>query len=539
MTEPFPFLASLLRAGALFALLAFPGLALAEDNPHDTATAPPQQTAEPHAVGQQPAAPPQATPPQAVDLLPPTATTHHSIRVADKTLNYTAEAGSIPLPGAAGGKPTAEIFYVAYAREPLDAKRPITFVFNGGPGAAAAYLHLGGIGPRAVEVDDNGEFRGPPPRLLDNPNTWLDMTDLVFVDPVGTGYSRVTDPKDEEKFWGVEQDTDALVDFVRLYLIQAGRMVSPVFLVGESYGGFRAAALTHKLQKTGGISPSGMVLISPALDFALLNGEDYDPLTWALTLPSFAAVNLESKGVIGREALGLALKDAEHYALSDYLVALASGSEAGGKLASAKVAELTGLPPDLVERRLARISPSLFIKEFDHAHGQVLSRYDGTVSGPDPSPSSAGPNGPDPVLDATAPLWTSAFIQYAGSELQFHTNAPYRLLNREVRSKWDFGTSPTRQGYAGVIEDLQEARALNPSLQVLIAKGYTDLITPYLATTFLVNQLPPLTGAAPIEIKDYLGGHMLYMRPATRAALKEDAKAMYGRALKGAFSPEG
>ena len=178
----------------------------------------------------------------------------------------------------------------------------------------------GDIGPRALAVTDKGELIGPPPRLVDNPSTWLDMTDLVFVDPVGTGYSRVTDPKDEEKFWGVEQDTDALVDFVRLYLIQAGRMVSPVFLVGESYGGFRAAALTHKLQKTGGISPSGMVLISPALNFALLNGEDYDPLTWALTLPSFAAVNLESKGVIGREALGLALKDAEHYALSDYLV---------------------------------------------------------------------------------------------------------------------------------------------------------------------------------------------------------------------------
>jgi carboxypeptidase C (cathepsin A) len=143
------------------------------------------------------------------------------------------------------------------------------------------------------------------------------------------------------------------------------------------------------------------------------------------------------------------------------------------------------------------------------------------------------------VLDATAPLWTSAFVQYAASELQFHTNAPYRLLNREVRNKWDFGTSPTHQGYAGVIDDLQEARATNPSLRVMIAKGYTDLITPYLATTFLVNQLPPLTGAVPIEIKDYLGGHMLYMRPQTRAALKEDAKALYGRALKGVFSPEG
>jgi carboxypeptidase C (cathepsin A) len=536
-------LARLVKAGAVLALLAFPGLALGQDNPHDLPAAAQPPAAEPHAVGQPTAEPqgsqPQAAQPRAADLLPPPVKTHHTIRLPSKTLNYIAVAGSIALPGVAGAKPAAEIFYVAYAREPLDAKRPITFVFNGGPGAAAAYLHLGGIGPRMVEANDKGELRGPPPRLVDNPSTWLGMTDLVFVDPVGTGYGRAADPKDEEKYWGVEQDTDALTDFVRLYLIGAGRMVSPVFLVGESYGGFRAVALTRKLQTTGGISPSGMVLISPALNFALLNSEDYDPLTWALTLPSLAAVNLESKGVTGREPLGSALKDAERYALSDYLVALASGAESGGKLASATVAELTGLPLDIVERRLARVSPTLFIKEFDRAHGQMLSRYDGTVRGPDPNPASSLPNGPDPVLDATAPLWTAAFVQYAQSELKFHTNAPYRLLNREVRNKWDFGTSPTRQGYADVVDDLQQARATNPSLQVMIAKGYTDLITPYLATTYLVNQLPTVAGAAPIEIKDYLGGHMLYMRPTTREALKEDAKAMYGRALKGAFSPEG
>ena len=533
MTELSPRLARQLQAAALLTLLAIPSAALSDANLPTTPTTAPQQGAETHAVAQ-PAA--EATPPKVADLLPPTAKTHHALHLGDRTLNYTAEAGSLPAGGEAGGKPTAVIFYVAYAAEPLDVKRPITFVFNGGPGAAAAYLHLGGIGPRAVEVNDKGELRGPPPRLLDNPNTWLDMTDLVFVDPVGTGYSRAADPKDEEKFWGVEQDTDALSDFVRRYLIHAGRMVSPVFFVGESYGGFRAAALTHKLQKSGGISPSGMVLISPALDFALLNGPDYDPLTWALTLPSFAAVNLENKGVSGRDALGKALEGVESYALSDYMVALASGAEEGGKRASAKVAELTGLPLDLVTRRLARISPSFFIKEFDRTHGQVLSRYDGSVSGPDPNPASEWPHGPDPVLDATAPLWTSAFIQYAGSELDFHTDQPYRLLNRDVRNKWDFGTSPTRQGFADVIDDIQEARANNPSLQVLIAGGYTDLITPYFATAYLVNQLPPLTGAAPIEVKTYLGGHMLYMRPQTRAALKEDAKVLYDRAAKAAAS---
>jgi carboxypeptidase C (cathepsin A) len=537
VTEPSSRFARLIQALILFVLLVFPALAPAADDPHaGDADKAQQQAAEPKSDAK-PSAESEAAAPQPADRLPANTTTHHSIELGAKTLSYTAEAGSIPL--SVGGKPTAAIFYVAYAVEPLDPKRPVTFVFNGGPGAAAAYLHLGGLGPRAVEVNDKGEFRGPPPRLLDNPSTWLDMTDLVFVDPVGTGYSRANDPKDEEKFWGVEQDTDALTDFVRRYLIEAQRMSSPVFLVGESYGGFRAAALAHKLQKTGGISPSGMVLISPALDFGLLNGEDYDPLTWALTLPSLAAVKLETGGVTTRDGLAHALKDVEHYALDDYLVALASGVESGGRASSAKVAELTGLPLDLVERRNARITPSFFVKQFDRANGQLLSRYDGIVRAPDPNPASEYPNGPDAVLDATAPLWTSAFIQYVGSELNFHTQAPYRLLNREVRNKWDFGTSPTRQGYADVIDDIQEARSLNPSLQVMIAKGYTDLITPYFATTYLINQLQPLAGAAPIEIRDYIGGHMLYMRPGTREALKADAKALYERALKGGSASEG
>ena len=378
---------------------------------------------------------------------------------------------------------------------------------------------------------------GPRPVSSSTSSSWLDFTDLVFVDPVGTGYSRVGAGKKEDDFYGVEQDTDALANFIRLYLIDAERLASPVFLAGESYGGFRAATITRALQKSRGISPSGLVLISPALEFALLNGEDYDPLPWALTLPSYAAVNLESQGVTGREALSGALQDAEHYALTDYLVALASGAEQGTKAASGTVAQLTGLPLDVVRRNFARIPPSVFIKEFDRAKGQLLSRYDGSIGGPDPNPASSGPRGPDPVLDSTVPLWTGAFVQYAQGELGFKTDAPYRLLNREVRAKWDFGTTPTRQGYAGVLEDLQNARAANRALEVFIATGYTDLITPYLAPAYLVNQLTPLEGASPIIIEDYAGGHMLYLRPDTRRALKTDVEAMYEKALKS--SPQG
>jgi len=529
VTEPLNLLCRALKIGALLALLVLPVGALAED------AAPAPQTGAADSSAASDKAQPAADQP-AAEQLPPVSVTQHSLWLAGVDVPYTAKTGLLPLRDGQGKAP-ASIFYVAYTREPHDTKRPITFVFNGGPGAASAYLHLGAIGPKAVEVNAKGELLGPPSRLVANDSSWLDFTDLVFVDPVGTGYSRVSDGKKEDDFFGVEKDTESLADFIRLYLTDAGRMSSPVFLAGESYGGFRAATITRALQKTGGISPNGLVLISPALEFALLNGEDYDPLPWALALPSYAAVNLESKGITGREALSTALQDAEHYALNDYLVALASGSTQGSDTASDTVARLTGLPVDIVRRNFARILPNVFIKEFDRASGQVLSRYDGSIGGPDPNPASAWPHGPDPVLDSTVPLWTSAFVQYAQDELGFKTDASYRLLNREVRGKWDFGTSPTRQGYAGALEDIQNARAANRALEVLIATGYTDLITPYLAPVYLVNQLTPLEGASPITIEEYAGGHMLYLRPDTRRALKKDIEAMYEKALKS--SPQG
>lgn len=514
-------------------VVVLPG-AFAED--HTQSSTPQTSEAQSAPPETKPAAEAKPAPEAKPELLPPSAITQHTIKLGNETVSYTAEIGALPLRDAEGAV-TANIYYVAYTRDPKDAKRPISFVFNGGPGAASAYLNLGALGPRIVDTTANGELLGPPPRLIDNDQTWLGFTDLVFIDPVGTGFSRAT--KNEDKFYGIKQDTEALSEFVRLFLVKSGRMISPVYFVGESYGGFRAANLTHSLQKEGILSPSGMILISPALEFSLLNTDDYDPLAWALPLPSLAAVNFEQKGVAGRDSLAAALKEVEHYALTDYLVALASGNAQGGKEASKTVAKLTGLPLDLVEQQNARITPHLFMKEFDRTHGKVLSRYDGSVSGPDPNPASAWPNGPDPVLDATAPLWTAAFVSYADSELNFKTDTSYKLLNREIRSKWDFGTSSTRQGYAGVIDDIQEARAANPNLAVVIASGYTDLITPYFVHSYLVAQLPELHGARPIQLQNYAGGHMLYTRPDSRRDLRKDVEAVYRAPAKPLTSSEG
>jgi carboxypeptidase C (cathepsin A) len=465
-----------------------------------------------------------------LSLLPSPQTTDHSISFAGRMLRYQAKAGTLSLLAGNGGV-TAEVFYVAYTVPPSEAppheqRRPITFVFNGGPGAASAYLHLGALGPRIIAMATNGGFLAPPQKLLDNPDTWLDMTDLVFVDPVGTGYSREAPGQKAESFWGVDKDARAMGAFIRLYLAQVGRTGSPVFLAGESYGGFRAALLSRTLQEDVGISLSGIVLISPALEFMLVHPDEFDPLQWALELPSLAAVRLQSEGVGGSE-FRERIAEVEDYALGDYLVALASGLEKGGHAASQRVAEITGLPIDLVQRNFARVSTALFTREFARARGNVLSPYDGLIATADGASASSRIASPDPVLDRSVPVLTSAFVAYARDELNFRTDMSYNLLNGDVSRNWDYGTSASRQGYAGVMNDLQRARGLNPSLGVLIVHGYTDLVTPYMASRYLVSQLPSLPGAKPIRVDVVDGGHMMYFRADGRRALREAASELY------------
>ncbi len=475
------------------------------------------------AVAQAPA----AAPPAAA-FLPAGQTSRHILDIGDRKLAYTAHADTLRM---VVGTTWIDLFYVAYTLDGADENRPITFLFNGGPGAASAYLHIGGVGPKVLNTSPRGEIDDGDISLVDNPDTWLADTDLVFVDPAGTGYSRAAKPADEWLFYGVKQDTDLASSFVRQYLDANDRRGSPLFLAGESYGGFRVTLVTRTLASRYNIETEGVVLVSPALELAFLHSPFYDPLAWALRLPSFAAVELEHRGVSDSHTLAARLADVERFALSDYLIALASGMTAGGTTIRDRVTEITGLSPVVVASRFGRISSSVFVKEYLRSEQRVLSLYDGAVSAPDRYPSSRWRTGPDPVLDQTADEFTGAIVRYLCADLGYCMQSSYRLLNRDAGRRWDYGTSATRQGFAGVINDLQSAREDNPELEVLIAHGFTDLVTPYLTARYLVGQLPPLARARPVELANYAGGHMMYMRPASRAELLLDTRAMIARAL--------
>ena len=464
--------------------------------------------------------------------LPADSTTRHTLRLGDRELAYEATAGSLPLTDTKGER-KADIFYVAYTVPgAAAATRPITFAFNGGPGAASAYLQLGTLGPRVLDVGDTPAEPSQTARLVDNRESWLDLTDLVFVDPVGTGYSRGVGTEDEiaKQFWGVRQDVEAMAAFVRLYLTRTGRLGSPKFLVGESYGGFRAARLAHALQDDQGIAIAGCFMISPVLEFETMGSSAYEPMSWALRLPSYAATALEAEGRLSPEALA----DVERFALGDYLTALASGPRDPAVAAriNEAVARFSGLPRELVDRLQGRIPVNVFIKEFRRADGRVVSRYDGSVSIADPFPTSLTPRGGDAVLRGTIAPFTSGFVDYVRDELGFRTDLSYHLLSNEVSGKWDWrsgiGSSGfAGQGYAGSLDELREALALNPQLRVVVAHGMTDLVTPYFASRFLIDQLPKLGDAPRVTLKLYPGGHMMYLRAASRTRLHQDAGELY------------
>jgi carboxypeptidase C (cathepsin A) len=456
--------------------------------------------------------------------LPPESVTKHSISIGGKTLNYTARAGALTLTGD-NDEPRAEVFYVAYMLADAHEPRPLTFAFNGGPGAASAYLHLGAIGPRMIDLGDGrSPPGGRPPKIVDNPDTWLPFTDLVFIDPVGTGYSyALRDVKDvPREFWGVNQDLDSLSQTIRRALTKLDRASAPVYLAGESYGGFRAARLLDRLPTGQGITVDGAVLVSPALEFSLRGSSDLDPLPWALRLPSYAAVNLESQGKLTPEAL----RDAEQFALGDYIAQLIEPSPARAASINARTAALIGLPADFVARWNGRIPSGAFAKEIGRARGTLASQYDASVAGEDAYPSSPTARGGDPVFDGIIAPLTTAFVQYARDELQYRTDRRYRLLNGEVSRRWDWGRSGPSSSL-GTSGELREALALNPRLKVVIDHGMTDLVTPYMASRYVIDHLPDALTRDRVILRLHPGGHMMYLRPESRAGLRDDAKVLY------------
>jgi len=463
--------------------------------------------------------------------MPADVTSEQRVSLPGRVLKYHVTAGSLPLKNAKG-EHKADIFYIAYM---LDTgkpatDRPISFAFNGGPGSASAWLHLGALGPKRLAFGNDGGAPSDPPKLTDNPDTWLDFTDLVFVDPVGTGYSSTVSNSDEDNkaYWGVTQDADSLSDFIAHYLTKTGRLTSPHYIVGESYGGFRGPKIAHHLQTKEGVGINGMVLLSPALDLGFLTGNEWSLLPDMAKLPTMAAVALANKG--GPVTLDQ-LKPVEQYAAGDYLLDLVRGKSdpaAREKMAD-KVAGLIGLDPKLVRQLNGQIDLQTFSREQHRAEGLVTSVYEGTVKGFDANPASAQPQFEDPILQGTIAPVTSAIVDYVQGTLGYKIDQPYHLLSYEVNGKWDWGVGKNGADpqLPEVVSDLKQAMALDSRMKVMISHGMFDTVTPYFATRYLIDHVPAFGNTDRLQLKVYPGGHMHYSRDATRAALRADAMKLY------------
>ena len=458
---------------------------------------------------------PQQPPKGVLRLLPQDSITEHSIDTAAGKLAYTATTGTLAFYDQSGEQ-NAAVFYTAYVVK--GANRPLTFVFNGGPGAASAYLHLGLVGPRILDFGP-GARAVSDARLRDNPDTWLRFTDLVIVDPIGTGWSRAAKADDGKNFWNPDADASAMAKAIALYVTHNNRFESPKYLFGESYGGFRAAKAARVMQREQGISAAGVVMLSPLLEGWLTFGDDSSALRAALELPSLAAAELERKNNFSREAI----TGAEKFALTDYLTTLA-GLTPQGDTARAfyeRVAQVSGLPLDVVRQQRGFVTDA-FVKSL--RADKIVSRYDAAFAVDDPFPERRSNRAPDPILDGLTRAYGGAFAVYARNELGFKTEMTYQLLAGEVTRHWDWKGSRMQ---AGVEDDLRVLLSFDPSFHLLIAHGYSDLVTPYAMTRYVLDHLPAFTPPGRATLKLYRGGHMIYLDPASRKAFSTDAAAFY------------
>jgi carboxypeptidase C (cathepsin A) len=447
--------------------------------------------------------------------LPADATTAQTISLAGRVLNFKAAVNVIHLTDEKG-TPLADVVTTAYQLDGGEARtRPVTFVFNGGPGAASAWLQFGAVGPWRLPM--NGLVASSAPTLVDNEETWLDFTDLVFIDPPGAGYSKIVATGDEarKRFWSVDGDIEALAVTVRRWLADHNRLQSPKFILGESYGGFRGPRLAEELVKQG-VGINGLVLLSPVLDF-----RSFDLLSSMTRLPSYAAAYRERKGKVTREDVA----DVEQYARTDYLLDLLRGPNDAAAVARMvqRVTELTGLDPDLVKRLGGRVGKAAFQREFDRAQGKVTAFYDATITGYDPSPTSYADNWPDPVIDGFVAPFASAAMDLYNTRLNFKTDDHYEILNEAVDRGWTWGSSLSPPNS---VDALKNMLAVDPNFRALVAHGLTDIQTPYLGTALVLDQIPNYGPAGRLSLKVYPGGHMLYSRDDSRKAFRDDARKL-------------
>jgi carboxypeptidase C (cathepsin A) len=457
--------------------------------------------------------------------LPPDSTTKQTLALPGRTLSFSATAGSIRLFDDKG-EPQADIAYTSYQLDGGDVRqRPVTFLFNGGPGASSAWLQLGAAGPWRISIGGEGAVSSASPDLLPNAETWLDFTDLVFIDPAGTGYSRfVASGEDVRKrLFSVDGDVGSIALVIRRWLEKYERLLSPKFVAGESYGGIRGPKIVRNLQTQQGVGVRGLILVSPVLDFRDYSGSSL--LQYVASLPTMAAVAREAKADANGPVTRNDLADVERYARGEFLLDLVKGqadAEATTRLAD-KVAGLTGIDQAVSRRLAGRFDVGEFRREFDRRNGKVTGRYDASVTGFDPYPDSSSSHFGDPSGDPLLAPLTSAAVELTTRKLNWRPDGSYQLLSDTVNRSWDFGRgqSPTES-----VSQLRQILALDPKLKLLVGHGLFDLATPYFGSKIILDQLPAYAGPSRVKLAVYPGGHMFYSRDGARQAFRTEVQAL-------------
>jgi carboxypeptidase C (cathepsin A) len=454
--------------------------------------------------------------------LPPEAHAQQTIQLDGKTLHYTVTVGALPVRDS-DGKIAGEVVVTGYTME--SANRPVTFAFNGGPGASSVYLNFGAIGPKHLNAGNEGDSPSDPTNLVDNPGTWLDFTDLVFIDPIGTGFSRskVDEANTKKLFYSTVPDIEYLSRIVYDWLVQNDRLSSRKYLVGESYGGFRGPRITHYLQSQLGVAMNGVVLVSPYLNPTIENDGDISPLPWMMTLPSITAAHLEREKKLTSEAMA----DVINYTQGEYATTLLKGrsDEAATQKMVARVTELTGLDPAFVKFSGGRIETGAYLREVHREEGKLGSVYDSNVTSFDPFPFAPEQRANDPILASIVAPLTTAMVDFVTRTVGWKVDARYNALSFEVNRLWN-RDADLRQGS---VPDLREAVAADPKLRVLIVHGWNDLSCPFMGSVLTVDQMPVMGDPTRVSVHEFPGGHMFYTRNDSRAALRKDVMEMYAK----------
>ena len=479
---------------------------------------------------------PQRTPEASAYKEEPPVASKRSIRAGARQLNYTVTTGFMPIRNDRTGEVEAKLFYMAYTLDGTTdpAKRPLMFSFNGGPGSASVWLHLGALGPRRVKMLDDGMMPPPPYELADNESTWLGETDIVFIDPVGTGYSRATKPEFASKFWGVNGDIDSMGECIRMYLGRAERWASPLFLVGESYGTTRAAGLSNYLFEHG-VGLNGIILISTVMNFGTIRFAENNDLPIVLIFPSYTSTAWYHKKLPPeqqRRPLRDVLRDAEKFAANEYLPALLRIDRLMPQEKQSlldKFSMFTGLNKDFIDRANFRIDLNEFLKELLRDQRRTVGRLDSRFTGIDRDASGNGTEF-DPSMTAIRPPYTSAFNDYIRRELNYKSDTEYWILGGGVTGAWNWNID---NGYADTSQALSSAMRKNPYMKVLVAQGYYDMATPYFAAEYSVSAMnldPQIKKNFTFEY--YEAGHMMYIEKNSLKKLHDDAAAFVQNSLK-------